>query len=43
MIQAVYAQINGNNLIIKLSQYASHKDLEKSIVIAIINYGRLKR
>lgn len=39
MIQRAYAHINGNNLIIKLSQYASHKDLEKSIVVAIINYG----
>lgn len=39
MIQTVYAQINGNKLIISMSQYASIKDLEKSIVVAIINYG----
>lgn len=37
MIQTAYTHINENNLIINLSQYASIKDLQKSIVIAIIN------
>jgi hypothetical protein len=39
MIQIAYARINESNLIIKLSQYASNKDLQKSIVVAIINNG----
>lgn len=39
MIHTTYTQINENKLMIKLSQYASDKDLQKSIVVAIINNG----
>lgn len=39
MIQVAHTHIIDNNLIIKVSQYASTKELQKSIIIAICNYG----
>ena len=39
MIQTAHTHIIDNNLIINVSQYASTKDLQKSIAVAINNYG----
>lgn len=40
MIQNIaYTHIKENNLIITVSQYTTSKDLQKSIVVAIINNG----
>lgn len=38
-MQIAHAHIIDNNLIINVSQYASVKDLQKSIAVAINNYG----
>jgi hypothetical protein len=38
-MQIAHTHITDNNLIINVSQYASTKDLQKSIVVAINNYG----
>lgn len=39
MIQTAHTHIIGNSLIINVSQYASAKDLQRSIAIAISNHG----
>jgi hypothetical protein len=39
MIQIAHTHIIDNKLIINVSQYASIKDLQKSIVVAINKYG----
>lgn len=39
MIQVAHAHITGNYLVVNVSQFASIKDLQKSIVVAINNYG----
>lgn len=39
MIQIAHTHIIDNNLIINVSQYASIKDLQKSIAVAINSYG----
>lgn len=39
MIEIAHTEIIENKVIIKVSQYASTKDLEKSIAVAISNHG----